>query len=402
MRRLIVIVLASLATVSSVAFAAGLRPAGTEARLTLSVSPAQQSAARGAKASFSVNLARSGGSAGTTALSVTGLPRGIRASWELDDGKRSAVVSAGQTGAILTLHIGAGARLGRLRASVRATAGSVEQSRPLTLTVEPKGLRGFALKVAPARQVVQQGFTASYKVSVANLSGFRGRVRLRALALPPGADAQWSTNLLRLTTRADQRLGSTRIVLEGSAKTNRRYAVVVLTVVGANEAPSSGSAFPVVVPGSGASAPSGAAAAPVGTAAPAGGPATPPAGPATPPADEQDFTISGDLATPLYPGADAPLNVVLTNPQTFDIRVQALTVRVTGTTKPGCNADANYGVAQYSGGYPPLVLHPGSTPLSALVADPAAWPHILMHDLSSNQDACQGAVLSLAYSGTAT
>ena len=276
-----------------------------------------------------------------------------------------------------------------------ATAGSVKQSRRLTLTVERKGLRGFSLKVAPARQVVQQGFTASYKVSIANIKGFRGRVRMRALALPPGAAAQWSKTLLRVTTRADQRLGSTRIVLEGSAKTNRRYAVVVLTVVGANEAPSSGSAVPVVVPGIGNAAPSVAAAAPVGAE-------TPPAGPETPPASEHDFTISGDLATQLYPGAVAPLDVVLTNPQAFDIRVKALTVRVVATTKPGCDPDVNYGVAQYSGSYPPLVLHPGSTPLSALVPNPAAWPHILMHDLQSNQDACQGAILSLVYAGAAT
>ncbi len=394
MRRLIVIVLASLATVSGVAFAAGLRPAGSSARFTLSVSPAQQSAVRGAKASFSVNLARSGSFTGTTALSVTGLPRGVRASWELDDGTRSGVVPATQTGAILTLNIGPRATLGRRRVNLRATAGSVKQSRRLTLTVERKGLRGFSLKVAPARQVVQQGLTASYKVSIANIKGFRGRVRMRALALPPGATALWSKTLLRITTRADQRLGSTRIVLEGSAKSNRRYAVVVLTVVGANEAPSSGSAIPVVVPGIGKAAPS-VGAAPVGAGAP-------PAGAETPPASEHDFTISGDLATPLYPGAVAPLDVVLTNPQTFDIRVKALTVRVVSTTKPGCDPDANYGVSQYSGSYSPLVLHPGSTPLSALVANPAAWPHILMHDLQSNQDACQGAILTLVYRGTAT
>jgi hypothetical protein len=392
LRRLIVIVLASLATVSGVAFAAALRPSGTSTRFTLSVSPAKQSAVRGATASFSVNLARSAGFTGTTALRVTGLPRGVRASWELDDGKLSGDVPATQTGAILRLRIGARAALGRRRVNLRATAGSVKQSRPLTLTVERKGLRGFSLKVAPARQVVQQGLTAGYKVSVANIKGFRGRVRLRALALPPGAAAQWSKTLLRITTRADQRLGSTRIVLEGSgrsgAKTDRRYAVVVLTVVGANEAPSSGSAVPVVVPGIGKAAPSVAGAAPVGAE--------------TPPASEHDFTISGDLATQLYPGAVAPLDVVLTNPQTFDIRVKTLTVRVVSTTKPGCDPDVNYGVAQYSGSYPPLVLHPGSTRLSDLVADSTAWPHILMHDLQSNQDACQGAILSLVYAGAAT
>jgi hypothetical protein len=398
LRRLIVILLASLAALSSVAYAA-LRPAGTSARFTVSVSPAQQSVVRGAAASFSVNLARSASFTGTTALRVTGLPRGVRASWELDDGKRSNVVPSPQTGAILTLRTTTRTPLGRRRVKLLAVAGGVKSSRSLTLTVEKKGLRGFSLKAAPPRQLVQRGSSATYNVSIARAGRFRGRVRLRAMALPPGATAQWTKTSLRVATGIDQRLESTRLVLEGSSrsggKTIRRYAVVVLKVVGVGEVPSSGGAIPVgVVPGAGAAAP--VAAAPVG-----GGPAPIAAG-TDPVSEGNNFTISGDLARPLYPGAVAPLDVVLTNPHAFDIRVNALSVLVAaGTTKPGCSGDANYAVTQYSGHYP-LVLHPGNTRLSALVADSADWPQISMHDLPTNQDVCQGAILSLAYGGTAT
>jgi hypothetical protein len=114
------------------------------------------------------------------------------------------------------------------------------------------------------------------------------------------------------------------------------------------------------------------------------------------------FAIGGDLAALLYPGRDGPLNLVLSNPHSFDVRVTALTVRVgAGTTNPDCRGDVNYGVAQYSGRYP-LVLHPGSTRLSALVSDSSVWPRVSMHDLSTNQDACQDVVLALAFGGLAT
>ena len=114
------------------------------------------------------------------------------------------------------------------------------------------------------------------------------------------------------------------------------------------------------------------------------------------------FAIGGDLTTPLHPGSDGPLNLVLSNPHDYDVRVTALRVRVrAGTTNAHCRGDINYTVAQYSGRYP-LVLPPGSTRLSALTSDSSVWPHVSMHHLQSNQDACQGAGLTLDYSGLAT
>jgi hypothetical protein len=104
----------------------------------------------------------------------------------------------------------------------------------------------------------------------------------------------------------------------------------------------------------------------------------------------------------LYPGRDGPLNLVLSNPHAFDVRVMALSVRVSaGTTNAHCRGDINYAVAQYSGRYP-LVLTPGRTRLSALTSDSSVWPRVSMHDLQTNQDACRGAVLTLDYSGLAT
>jgi hypothetical protein len=71
------------------------------------------------------------------------------------------------------------------------------------------------------------------------------------------------------------------------------------------------------------------------------------------------------------------------------------------TTNARCGGRVNYAATQYTGRFP-LLVHPGSTRLSALVPDSSLWPQVAMHDLPTNQDACQGAVLSLDYSGQAT
>jgi len=238
--------------------------------------------------------------------------------------------------------------------NVVGTGGGTARSRELTSTVKPSPSSvHFSLKLGPAHQIVPQGTTARYTFRLARAAGFRRQVTLRVLRLPRGATAALTPTALTVATSAGQRPGSDRLVVEGTSrvdgKTVRRYAAVVLTVVGARQSP-----------------------------------------------------IAGDLATPLYPGASAPLDLVLTNPHPVDIRIAALSVSVgVVTTNPHCGGDVNYAATQYSGGYP-LVLHPGSTRLSALVSNSSAWPQISMHNLPTNQDACRGAVVSLQYSGRAS
>jgi hypothetical protein len=360
-----IITLASLATIGGLPFAGdAVRMAGKPARFTLSVSPVRQTAVRGGTASFSVNVARARSFTGSTALRVAGLPRGVRARWQLADGRRSGVVPPAETGAVLILRTSARTPLGARRVRVLARGGGTTRARKLALIVTRPRSRRFSLRIRPARQTVPQGTAATYRVRVARAAGFRKRVRLRvlrpprsrvtlrALRRPRRARAMGGRTALTVATTAGQRLGSSRLVVQGTSRVGgravRRYAIVVLTVVQARQ-----------------------------------------------------FPISGDLTTLLYPGAGAPLDLVLTNPHPFDIRVTALSVSLrAGTTNAGCNGDANFAVTQYSGGYP-LVLHPGSTRLSEL-GHSAAWPWVSMHNLPTNQDACKGTRLSLDYEGLAT
>jgi hypothetical protein len=143
---------------------------------------------------------------------------------------------------------------------------------------------------------------------------------------------------------------------------------------------------------------------PSGTgAAPApGAPAPSPQGNGGAVAKGPGFAISGDLASALAPGHGAPLELTLSNLGDRDITVTELAVRLARTTASRCDVTLNFRVRQASENRFPVTL-PARTArtLADLGFDEAAKPRVDMVDLPVNQDACKGAVLTLAYSGRA-
>jgi hypothetical protein len=115
---------------------------------------------------------------------------------------------------------------------------------------------------------------------------------------------------------------------------------------------------------------------------------------------KKSFTISGDLAIQLSPGRAAPLDLSFDNPNNKQIEISEVVASIAGTTAPGCAA-SNFEVGQYSGSYP-IPAPPGTSSLSAAVADSTKWPQVRMRNLPTNQDACKGATITLSYSASAT
>jgi hypothetical protein len=78
------------------------------------------------------------------------------------------------------------------------------------------------------------------------------------------------------------------------------------------------------------------------------------------------FGLSGVVAGPLRPGTSQPLELTISNPFKFALRVTKLDVAVTdATSAPGCSGRANYLVEPARVTYP-LVVPPGSSRLSDL------------------------------------
>jgi hypothetical protein len=119
------------------------------------------------------------------------------------------------------------------------------------------------------------------------------------------------------------------------------------------------------------------------------------------------FAIGGNTPNLFYPGTSEPLDLAITNPFKFAIKVLSVSVRVepvpskNGVPDPACPAATNLLVTRPLGAT--LAVPARSTKsLSNLGVPQAQWPVLTMPDLPTNQDACEGATFTLLYSGTAT
>jgi hypothetical protein len=119
------------------------------------------------------------------------------------------------------------------------------------------------------------------------------------------------------------------------------------------------------------------------------------------------FGISGSASAPFYPGATPqPLNLVLANPFSFDIKVTGITVTIqaattkNGNPNPGCDGTQNLKVTRQFNGTVTLAKKATSS-LSQLGTPASQYPLVQMPDLPVNQDACQNSTFRMSYSGTA-
>jgi hypothetical protein len=118
------------------------------------------------------------------------------------------------------------------------------------------------------------------------------------------------------------------------------------------------------------------------------------------------FGISGDAMGPLYPGmAATPLNLKITNPYNFAIRVVGIDV---STVPAGACGTDNLTIQSLAATHSTAIVVPANS--TAMLDDlhpgspwPGDWPTIAMkNNTSVNQDGCKAVTFKLSYTGTAT
>jgi hypothetical protein len=123
------------------------------------------------------------------------------------------------------------------------------------------------------------------------------------------------------------------------------------------------------------------------------------AGPAALPSS---LVITGGVTPALYPGADQPIDLGFTNPNSSAVTVEAgaLTIAIS-THRTGCSASANFAITRglTKGVIVPAHAHRAS--LRKLGVPVGDWPVLSMVDTASNQSACHGVGLALTYSSGA-
>jgi hypothetical protein len=331
---------------------------------SIAASPANQTVSQGQAATYTVTVTRVNGFAGSVTLNATNLPSGANASWRLSDGTSSNVVPPSLNSATLTIQTASSTPNGTSQPQITATSGKLTDKNTVTLIVQPASQPNFALSVSPASQTVLQSDETSYGVSVNRTGGFNGPVALSVSGLPKKTTASWAPSstvpaassgaTLQIDTARDVKTDNYTLTITGSA-----------TVSGNSVTRSAAVTFVVE--------------------------------------ETKNFQVEGDLGVPLAPGVKAPLNLTLTNPHDFTLRVTNLAVAVEeGTSRPGCSGTQNFAVTPIPAArYPIMVPKRQTKTLAQLGLPNGDQPQVQMLDQPWNQDACKGVTITLDYGGSA-
>lgn len=325
--------------------------------------PASQTVNRGQTATHIVTVKRLNGFNGSVTLKASRLPSGASASWQLSNGTKSNVLPPGVDRARLAIKTGSNTPTATSHPLITATSGSLSHTATVTLVVQAASQPNFSLTASPWSRSVLQGDQTSYSVKVTRFAGFNGQVNLSVSGLPGGATASWnpSATVPASSSGTFLQIGTVRSVPVGS------YDLTITgtgTIAGKSTSRSTAATL-VVQP-------------------------------------TRDFRIAGNLTTPLAPGSQAPLDLALTNPYGFNLRITDLGVGLAGTSAAGCSAAQNFAVTQIPADRYPITLPAGQTrTLGQLGIPDSAKPQVEMLNQSFNQDACKNATITFRYSGSA-
>lgn len=194
----------------------------------LTLTPTALSVQQGQSGTATANIARSGGFAGSVALTSTGAPAGVTLAF-------NPASATGATSAI-AVNVGATVPQGVYPITVQgASTGLTNQTAVLTLTVTAPPTPSVALSLAPANLSIAQGQSGSSTLTLAR-TNFTGAVALTSTGAPAGMTITFNPTSVTGTTSgitvdvgAAVQLGAYPIVITG-AGTGIANATVTLMV----------------------------------------------------------------------------------------------------------------------------------------------------------------------------
>ncbi len=207
----------------------------TAGSFTLAAAPTAVSVQAGATGTSTVTITRVDGYAQAVALTASGVPEGVQATF--------APASVTGTTSTLTLVVGAAVTPGAYPITVRALGPNVaEQTTTVTLTVTaPPPAGTFTIAAAPTAVSVEQGQQGTSTVTVTRLNSYAGAVALTATGAPAGvtvafnpASVTGTTSTMTMTVGGAVGVGAYPITVRANGPdVAEQTAVVTLTVTAA-------------------------------------------------------------------------------------------------------------------------------------------------------------------------
>src|SRR5215510_1048168 len=190
---------------------------------TLSANPTNVT--RGATATSAITITRTGGFTDAVALSATGLPSGVTATFN------PASTTGGSS--TLTLAASSTATTGTASVTISGAGGGLTRSTTLALTVIAPN---FTLSASPASLTVNRGASGASTITI-NRTNFTSSVTLSASGLPSGVTASFSqtsttgtSSTLTLTATSTATLGGATVTVTGVGGSLTRTTTINLTI----------------------------------------------------------------------------------------------------------------------------------------------------------------------------
>lgn len=189
---------------------------------TLSASPAALTVSQGSSGNSTVSTVASGGFNSAIALSASGLPAGVTATFS-----PASIAAPGTGSATLSFVASSTATVGTTNVTVTATGGGITHTTVVALTISAAATPSFTLTASPATLSVAQGNSGSSTISTTISGGFNAVVSLSVAGLPSGVTA--SFNPVSIAAPGN---GSSTLTLSASTTATAGTATLTVTATG--------------------------------------------------------------------------------------------------------------------------------------------------------------------------
>jgi len=208
---------------------------GTNPDFALSAAPASLSVTQGSSASSTISTSVSNGFNSSVALSISGLPSGVTASFS-----PASIAAPGSGSSTLSFTASSTATTGTFNTTVSATGGGITHTTVIPVTVNAATAPNFTLSASPTSLSVAAGSSGSSTISTTVSGGFNSAVSLSATGLPTGVTAAFNptsiaapgsgSSTLTFTTSSTAAAGTSTITISASGGGVSHSTTISLTI----------------------------------------------------------------------------------------------------------------------------------------------------------------------------
>jgi hypothetical protein len=208
---------------------------GSSPDFALSASPTSLTVTQGSSGASTISTSVSNGFNSSVALSISGLPSGVTASFS-----PASIAAPGSGSSTLNFTASSTATTGTFNTTVTATGGGITHTTTIPLTVNAATSPNFAISASPASLSVADGSTGTSTISTTVSGGFNSAVSLSASGLPTGVTAAFSptsiaapgsgSSTLTFSASSTAVAGTSTITINASGGTVSHSTTVSLTI----------------------------------------------------------------------------------------------------------------------------------------------------------------------------